>query len=876
MKKVHVVNHTHWDREWYFTTMDAMLLSDQTFSLIIDELVHNPDAKFCLDGQSSILEDFVAKRPEKVTEIKKLVANKQLAIGPWYTQTDAFFVDEESFIRNLIIGIRDSRKYGEEMKIGYLPDTFGFNAQMPTILANCGLDNIVFWRGINFKKHVSGPYFKWKGLGTKEIVAMNLVDGYGTAAFLKDTPEYIEERLIPAVKKIESLTDSENLLLPAGGDQLEIIRDLPKTLQQISQKTEYEFLPSSYEEFLATLTENEHLPEYTGEFREPCTTRTHKSIGSVRYDIKKTNYLIEQKLLRRVEPLLVLAENFGIQVSHELVIDAWKKIMEGHAHDSMGGCVSDAVAEDILHRMKEADELADGIENYIVKRFSEKLQLNTNQVLVFNTTSSDFTGLKLIDFVSATKQVTLPKAKEAVVVHSQYFEGKDNLLLETPEGPKYINEEPYYRLYVLADVQIPSMGFQVFEIEKTDQALDKLESGSEAVIENSYYQIYINEDQLCLKLANGKKINDFLTFEDTGNAGDTYDFSPIPKDVPIFLTPQFVRVEKSALVEKMILTGNFDLPKNLEARVHEKQDTAQLKLTLTLTLTKDSPLIDCVVHVDNQVLSHRLRAKITPTFSTTKTIASLPFGFIERQELLKEIPDWQQKYVEYPIDLEPYDKSVSMVGETMYLTAYGKGLKEYQLRKNELYLTLFASTSQLGKPNLAYRPGRASGDTTKKGHVMIPTPKAELLGELTFEFALSLTEGAFDEQTVAKNWRMYTEPSICYQNQSLNKFVHRLDNKIQPIELEPISQQAFSLMKVTTQAIDSSFSFSMYDQDAYLLRLANPTKQPVALGEITTSHFSSIEFVDCQEQSIEQVESIPPYDMVTLKLWRGSNEVFGI
>ena len=48
------------------------------------------------------------------------------------------------------------------MKIGYLPDTFGFNAQMPTILANCGLDNIIFWRGINFKKHVSGPYFTWK------------------------------------------------------------------------------------------------------------------------------------------------------------------------------------------------------------------------------------------------------------------------------------------------------------------------------------------------------------------------------------------------------------------------------------------------------------------------------------------------------------------------------------------------------------------------------------------------------------------------------------------------------------------------------------------------------------------------------------------
>lgn len=30
------------------------------------------------------------------------------------------------------------------MKIGYLPDTFGFNAQMPILLKHVGLDNIFF------------------------------------------------------------------------------------------------------------------------------------------------------------------------------------------------------------------------------------------------------------------------------------------------------------------------------------------------------------------------------------------------------------------------------------------------------------------------------------------------------------------------------------------------------------------------------------------------------------------------------------------------------------------------------------------------------------------------------------------------------------
>ncbi|WP_446499939.1 hypothetical protein, partial [Listeria seeligeri] len=26
MVKAHIVNHTHWDREWYFTSADALVL----------------------------------------------------------------------------------------------------------------------------------------------------------------------------------------------------------------------------------------------------------------------------------------------------------------------------------------------------------------------------------------------------------------------------------------------------------------------------------------------------------------------------------------------------------------------------------------------------------------------------------------------------------------------------------------------------------------------------------------------------------------------------------------------------------------------------------------------------------------------------------
>lgn len=51
MVNAHIIQHTHWDREWYFTNEDAIVLSDQVFTEVLDELERNPKVNFCLDGQ---------------------------------------------------------------------------------------------------------------------------------------------------------------------------------------------------------------------------------------------------------------------------------------------------------------------------------------------------------------------------------------------------------------------------------------------------------------------------------------------------------------------------------------------------------------------------------------------------------------------------------------------------------------------------------------------------------------------------------------------------------------------------------------------------------------------------------------------------------
>ncbi len=90
----------------------------------------------------------------------------------------------------------------------------------------------------------------------------------------------------------------------------------------------------------------------------------------------------------------------------------------------------------------------------------------------------------------------------------------------------------------------------------------------------------------------------------------------------------------------------------------------------------------------------------------------MPFGYITRENGV--LDNWEDIYSEMPIDLEPLESNITLTNQNRSCTVFTRGIKEYQHIEDEIVLTLLATTDELGKPDLLYRPGRASGDTTKK------------------------------------------------------------------------------------------------------------------------------------------------------------------
>ena len=185
--QVHIVPHMHWDREWYFSAEESKLLLLNNMEEILEMLENNEDYPYyVLDGQTAVLEDYLALKPKNLSRIVNLVKKGKLIIGPWYTQTDEMVVGGESIVRNLLYGHKDSQTFGEPMNIGYLPDSFGQSGQMPMILNGFGITRSIFWRGTSERMGSNKTEFYWTSDDGSKVLTQLLPLGYAIGKYLPD------------------------------------------------------------------------------------------------------------------------------------------------------------------------------------------------------------------------------------------------------------------------------------------------------------------------------------------------------------------------------------------------------------------------------------------------------------------------------------------------------------------------------------------------------------------------------------------------------------------------------------------------------------------------------------------------------------------
>ncbi len=83
VSRVHITPHMHWDREWYFTTEESRILLVNNMEEILCRLEQDNEYKYyVLDGQTAILEDYFAVKPENKRPCEETGRSRQVDYRP--------------------------------------------------------------------------------------------------------------------------------------------------------------------------------------------------------------------------------------------------------------------------------------------------------------------------------------------------------------------------------------------------------------------------------------------------------------------------------------------------------------------------------------------------------------------------------------------------------------------------------------------------------------------------------------------------------------------------------------------------------------------------------------------------------------------------
>lgn len=382
-----IVPHTHWDREWYQTFQQFRMRLVRTVDMVLDVLESDPRFSFfMLDGQTIVLEDYLAIRPENSARLRALASRGRIQVGPWYLQPDEFLVGGESLIRNLQTGRRMAAPYGGVMPIGYVPDTFGHTGQLPQILRGFNLDNAVMWRGV--PPSLKSGAFNWRAPDGSEVLAVWLYDetGYSNAALLPPDAETMAVRLSQIAGRMREKAVTPVLLLMNGSDHLEPQRGLPAVLDAAAEK----LAASGVRLALGTLPmyvntirkTNPPLPTYTGELRSSYSSHLLPGVLSTRMWLKQRNAAVETAVTRWAEPAAAWAWLYGDAYPKTFLDLAWKNLMHNHPHDSICGCGIDQVHREMLPRFDQSEQIAEEITTRALHALAERVDTRTDDMTV--------------------------------------------------------------------------------------------------------------------------------------------------------------------------------------------------------------------------------------------------------------------------------------------------------------------------------------------------------------------------------------------------------------------------------------------------------------------------------------------------------------
>ena len=757
----HLIPHTHWDREWYLPRAAFQARLVAVLDDLIERLQRDPAYRtFLLDGQTVLLEDYVRARPERESDIKGLVKTGRLQVGPWYVLPDEQIPSGEGLVRNLLLGAADAERWGGRLDVLYSPDAFGHPAAWPTLAREFGIRYGVVWRGLGGEAGQEHDLYRWRGLDGKEVLLWHLPPaGYEVGATLSTDAERVFATWAPVRGALVARAAGKHIPVFIGADhhaahpELSRLRDLLAELDPQSA-----FRVSRLDEFFQAVAEGAKAAPLAGELRWSYRYAwTLQGVHATRAPLKRRYAEAELTLTRLAEPLAALARRASGRDRRPLLELAWRGLVRCQFHDSIAGCVSDAVARALETRLGGVEALASEIVRGSVHDLAHHdpdaaraRPADAQPTLVlWNPAARPRRGVALADVTLFRRDVLVGPPGGRV---PRMGEGYRPLMLATADGRAipvqvldrriagerldalrhYPDQDEVDQVRIaLRAPPLPGLGLATVAIKSGAAAPGARPSGEGVQVKgrslvNHWIEVAV-EPTGALALhdrRSGQRFADMLRIEDGGDAGDTYSYCPPAGD-------RVARAAGPITVRRLAagpLVASLEITFEMRARKGVAQSRpGSVHVRLVVTLHADSPMVRCIVDIDNQATWHRLRARVPTALAGTAAVAGTAFGAVGRPAVAVPAAAYP---LETPVRTAPAQRFVAAASGPRGLALLAPGFFEYEWTPGgDLLYTLLRSVGELSRGDLPTRPGHAGWPTA--------TPLAQCLGHSRSALALA-------------------------------------------------------------------------------------------------------------------------------------------
>ncbi len=668
---LHFTANAHIDAAWLWRERETIEVCRNTFNSANNIMDAKRDATFA-QSQAVFyrwMEQYYPDAFKRITD--RVKEGRWEIVGGMWVEPDCNLPSGDSWMRQLLYAKRYFRdRFGVDVKLGWNPDSFGYNGNMPMLYRAAGIDAFITqkigWNDTNVFPH---RVFWWESADGSRILSVfpfDYVNNVGQPFGLVDW-----------LRQFEANTGFRDLIVlfgvgnHGGGPSLEMMRRIDRLANvPIYPKVEFGTAQAYVDRLRAQ--DLSSLPVWNDELY----LEYHRGTFTTQSAVKKANREHEN-LLTGTETFSAIANRLGKPYPADALRTAWETVMFNQFHDILPGSSIREVYVDAAASNATARDLAEFERGRSLDFIAS--QINTSSlpagkpVVLFNQLGWDRSDLA---------HIPLPKGDSAAV---SVFDAKG------AEIPSQMVRTGPLTCEVIFVAKVPAVGYATYLLRpRTSAKFSNPLNISYTSVENEFFALTLDPETGWLKSIvdkrSGREVlagpgNELQVLEDLPRAWDAWNIGLTGKRFP-------TRFRKMEIVERgpvrVVLRLYHTYLKPGVTRSFPTEDFPNSFFTQDIVLTSGLDRVDFVARADWWEDKTMLKVSFPVTVTDFAATYEIPFGTIRRSTGTST--SFEKAQFEVPshrwADLSEADRGVSLLNRSKY---------GYDIKGNVMRLSLLRS-----------------------------------------------------------------------------------------------------------------------------------------------------------------------------------------